>query len=76
MGFPRQEYRCGLPFPSPGDLPNTGIEPRSPTLQADSLSGRLLGGYSKVKGQKQEGKVKGSVQEQEGLGAIEKQTEV
>ena len=37
MGFPRQEYWSGLPFPSPGDLPNQGIEPRSPTLQVDSL---------------------------------------
>ena len=37
MGFPRQECWSGLPFPSPGDLPNPGIEPRSPALQADSL---------------------------------------
>ena len=37
MGFSRQEYRSGLPFPSPGDLPNQGIEPWSPSLQADSL---------------------------------------
>ena len=37
MGFPRQEYWSGLPFPSAGDLPNPGIEPRSPTLQADAL---------------------------------------
>ena len=37
MGFSRQEYWSGLPFPSPGDLPDPGIEPRSPTLQADSL---------------------------------------
>ena len=37
MQFPRQEYWSGLPFPSPGDLPNTGIKPRSPTLQADTL---------------------------------------
>ena len=37
MGFSRQEYCSGLPFPSPEDLPNPGIEPRSPTLQADSL---------------------------------------
>ena len=37
MGFSRQEYWSGLPFPSPGDLPNSGIEPRSPTLQANSL---------------------------------------
>ena len=37
MEFSRQEYWSGYPFPSPGDLPNLGIEPRSPTLQADSL---------------------------------------
>ena len=36
MGFSRQEYWSGLPFPSPGDLPQPGIEPRSPTLQADA----------------------------------------
>ena len=37
MEFSRQEYWSGLPFPSPGDLPDPGIEPRSPTLQADAL---------------------------------------
>ena len=37
MGFPRQEYWSGLPFPLPGDLPNPGIEPMSPELQVDSL---------------------------------------
>ena len=37
MEFSRQEYWSGLPFPSPGDLPNPGIEPRTPALQADSL---------------------------------------
>ena len=39
MGFPRQEYWTGRrnPFPSPGGLSDPGIEPRSPTLQADSL---------------------------------------
>ena len=37
MGFPRQEYWNGLPFPFPGDLLNPGIEVRSPTLWADSL---------------------------------------
>ena len=37
MEFPRQEYWSGLPFPSPGDLPNPGIEPRSPALQTDAL---------------------------------------
>ena len=36
MGFSRQEYWSGLPCPPPGDLPSPGIEPRSPTLQADS----------------------------------------
>ena len=38
MGFSRQEYWSGLPFPSPGDLSNPGIKPRSPTLQADILT--------------------------------------
>ena len=37
VGFPRQDYWSGLPFPSPGDLPNPGIDPGSPALQADSL---------------------------------------
>ena len=37
MGFPRQEYGSVLPFPSPGDLPDPGIEPTSPALQTDSL---------------------------------------
>ena len=37
MGFSRPEYWSGLPFPSPGDLPNPGIEPGSPALQADTL---------------------------------------
>ena len=37
MGFSRQEYWSGLPFPSPGDVPDPGIEPGSPTLQADAL---------------------------------------
>ena len=38
MGFSRQEYWSGLPFPSPEDLPNPEIESRSPALQADALS--------------------------------------
>ena len=37
MGFPRQEYWSGFPFPSPGELPDPGIKPGSPALQADSL---------------------------------------
>ena len=41
MGFSRQEYWSGLPFLSPGDLPNPGIEPRYPESQADSLPTEL-----------------------------------
>ena len=41
MEFSRQDYWSGLPFLSPGDLPNLGIEPRSPTLQADALPSEL-----------------------------------
>ena len=37
VGFSRQEYGSGLPFPSPGDLPDPGIEPSSPSWQVDSL---------------------------------------
>ena len=37
MGFSRQEYWSGVAIPSPGDLPNPEIEPRSPALQADSI---------------------------------------
>ena len=37
MGFSRQEYWSGVPFPSPEDLPDPGIEPRFPALQADTL---------------------------------------
>jgi len=46
MEFSRQEYWSGLPFPSPGDLPNPAIEPESPTLQADSLLSELPGKLS------------------------------
>ena len=42
-GFSRQEYWSGLPFPSPGDLPDSGIEPRSPTLQAGALPSKPPG---------------------------------
>ena len=38
MGFSRQEYWSGLPFPSPGTLPDPGFKPRSPVLQVDALS--------------------------------------
>ena len=43
MGFSKQEYWSWLPFPSPGVLPNPGLEPRSPALQADSLLIELQG---------------------------------
>ena len=48
MGFSRQEYWSGLPFPSPGNLPNPGIEPRSPALQADALTSEPPGKRSKM----------------------------
>ena len=41
MGFSRQEYWSGVPFPSPGDLPNSGIERGSPILEADALLSEL-----------------------------------
>ena len=51
VGFSRQGYRSGLPFPFPGDLPDPGITPGSPALQADALPseppGKLLG-YSQL----------------------------
>ena len=43
MGFSRQEYWSGLPLPSSGDIPDSGMEPRSPILQADSLPSELPG---------------------------------
>ena len=50
MGFSRQEYWSGLPFPSPGDLPDPGIERRYPTLQAEALTseppGKPLGKFA------------------------------
>ena len=52
MGFSRQDYWSGLPFPSPWDLPNSGIEPGSPALQADALPseppGKPLGTIGQV----------------------------
>ena len=50
MGFSRQEYWSGLPFPSPGDLPDPGIKPRSPTLQADALTSAPPGEWIKYLG--------------------------
>ena len=48
MRFTRQEYWCGLPCPSPGDLPNPGIKPRSPAWQADALPSEPPGGRGVV----------------------------
>ena len=46
MEFSRQEYWSGLPFPSPGDLPNTGIKPGSPALWEDALLSKPPGNLS------------------------------
>ena len=50
MEFSRQEYWSGLPFPSPGDLHNPGIEPGSPALQADALPSEPPGGLTFLTG--------------------------
>ena len=51
IGFPRQEYWQGLPFPSPGDLSDPGIEPGAPALQADSLLSEPPGKLKVIKGE-------------------------
>ena len=48
MGFSRQEYWSGLPFPSPGDLPNPGIEPVSPVLVGESFTTEPPGKFKEV----------------------------
>ena len=48
MGFFRQEYWSGLPFPSPGDLPDPGIKPRSPALQENSLPDKITGHFETI----------------------------
>ena len=55
MGFSRQEYCSGLPFPSPGDLPNPGIKPRSPALQADTLTSEPKNSKTGLKKSDEEG---------------------
>ena len=52
MGFFRQEYWSGLPFPPPVDLPNPGIKPMSPALQADSLLSEPSGKSGESRGQR------------------------
>ena len=60
MEFSRQEYWSGLPFPSPGDLPDPGIEPRSTTLQTDCLPSEPPGKpIKKEGGDKNRGRVLG-----------------
>ena len=49
MEFSRQEYWTGLPFPSPGDLPDPGIRPGSPTLRADALPSEPPGNPMEMK---------------------------
>ena len=58
MGFSRQEYWSVLPFLSPGDLPNPGIELASPTLQAESLLSEPPGKGSFFKKKKKKKKIK------------------
>ena len=48
MGFPKQEYWSGFPFPSPGDLPSPEIKPMSPALQVDSLLLSHLGNSARI----------------------------
>ena len=59
MGFSRQECWSGLPFPSPGDLPDPGIEPRSPSLQADSLPSELPDGKASACNAGEQGSIPG-----------------
>ena len=58
MGFSRQEYWSGLPFPSPGYLPDPGVEPRSPALQADALPSKPPG---KIQDNRREEQIRDSV---------------
>ena len=58
MGFPRQEYWNGLQFPSPGDLPDPGMESASPALQVDSLLLSHLGSYFNLKKLEKEKKIR------------------
>ena len=48
MGFSRQEYWSGVPLPSPGDLPDPGIEPRSPALRIDALPSEPPGKFPSI----------------------------
>ena len=65
MGFSRQEYWSGLPFPSPGDLSDPGIVPGSPTFQADALTSEPPGKPDYITFQNQSSLVKGYLTLQE-----------
>ena len=60
MGFSRQEYSSGVPFPSPGDLPDPGIKPRSLSLQADALPSEPPGKPIKRKTMSKAGLIRGA----------------
>ena len=60
MEFPRPEYWTGLPFPSPGDLPNPGLEPRSSALQEESLPAETPGKPNYVVGSLSSGEGSGT----------------
>ena len=55
MGFARQEHWSGLPFPSPGDLPDPGVYPESPAWPVDSLPGSHVGSPKKRMSERQAG---------------------
>ena len=57
MGFSRKEYWSGLPFPSPGDPPDPGFEPRSPIFQEDSLPSKPSGKLDQLREYPQKGKM-------------------
>ena len=70
VGFSRQYYWSGLPFPLPGDLPNPGIEPGSPALRADALPSEPPGKKREVKGLLNEVEIPQGLPE--GLESVEK----
>ena len=67
MGVSRQENWSGLPFPSPGGLPDPGIEPRSPTLEADALTSEPPGKPKGWEGRRREHRQVAGGEEEERL---------
>ena len=74
MEFSRPESWSGLPFPSPGDLPNPGIKPRSPAVQADSLPAEPPGCKGSSKKSDKQG-LENTPAPQEFMGKLVKQLE-